>query len=582
MAAHPAWVWPGGSFRIEGKDFCYRNEKAPTPPNRQSLAGHGCTKLMQFTGLNHFLPPDTMESLHLSRFGGSFMATMEQAAPKVAAGKVAVYKNFIGGEWVETHTGRSFENLNPADTRDVVGVFQRSDAEDVNCAIDAASEAYKKWRLVPAPRRAEMLYKAAEILIGRKEEYAQLMTREMGKVIKETRGDVQEAIDCGYYTAGEGRRLFGPTVPSELPNKFAMAVRQPLGVCAMITPWNFPMAIPSWKLFPALVAGNVAVIKPAKDTPLSTFNFVQALTDGGIPAGVVNIVTGFGSEVGTPMTQHAAVRAVSLTGSTAVGRVVGQEAAKTFKHCSLELGGKNPMIVLDDANLELALDGALWGAFGTAGQRCTATSRIIVQTGVYKKFVDELVARAQKLKVGNGLDESVDMGPAINKGQMETDLKYIEIGKGEGAKMLCGGHRLEGEAYKYGWFVAPTVFADVDPKMRIAQEEIFGPVVSVIPCDGLKNAIAIANDIEYGLSSSIYTKDVNKAFTAMRDLYAGITYINAPTIGAEVHLPFGGTKATGNGHREGGIGAIDFYTEWKSVYVDYSDKLQKAQIDRPE
>jgi len=582
MGAHPAWVWPGGSFRIEGKDCCYRKEKAPTPPNRQSLARHGCTKLMQCTGLNHFLPPDTMESLHLSRFGGSFMATMEQAAPKVAAGKVAVYKNFIGGEWVETHTGRSFENLNPADTRDVVGVFQRSDAEDVNCAIDAASEAYKKWRLVPAPRRAEMLYKAAEILIGRKEEYAQLMTREMGKVIKETRGDVQEAIDCGYYTAGEGRRLFGPTVPSELPNKFAMAVRQPLGVCAMITPWNFPMAIPSWKLFPALVAGNVAVIKPAQDTPLSTFNFVQALTDGGIPAGVVNIVTGFGSEVGTPMTQHAAVRAVSLTGSTAVGRVVGQEAAKTFKHCSLELGGKNPMIVLDDANLELALDGALWGAFGTAGQRCTATSRIIVQTGVYKKFVDELVARAQKLKVGNGLDESVDMGPAINKGQMETDLKYIEIGKGEGAKMLCGGHRLEGEAYKYGWFVAPTVFADVDPKMRIAQEEIFGPVVSVIPCDGLKNAIAIANDIEYGLSSSIYTKDVNKAFTAMRDLYAGITYINAPTIGAEVHLPFGGTKATGNGHREGGIGAIDFYTEWKSVYVDYSDKLQKAQIDRPE
>ena len=582
MAAHPAWVWPGGSFRIEGKDFCYRNEKAPTPPNRQSLAGHGCTKLMQFTGLNHFLPPDTMESLHLSRFGGSFMATMEQAAPKVAAGKVAVYKNFIGGEWVETHTGRSFENLNPADTRDVVGVFQRSDAEDVNCAIDAASEAYKKWRLVPAPRRAEMLYKAAEILIGRKEEYAQLMTREMGKVIKETRGDVQEAIDCGYYTAGEGRRLFGPTVPSELPNKFAMAVRQPLGVCAMITPWNFPMAIPSWKLFPALVAGNTAVIKPAQDTPLSTLNFVQALADGGIPAGVVNIVTGFGSEVGTPMTQHKAVRAVSLTGSTGVGRVVGQEAAKTFKHCSLELGGKNPMIVLDDANLELALDGALWGAFGTTGQRCTATSRIIVQKGVYRKFVDRLVERAKKLKVGNGLDESVDMGPAVNESQMKTDLSYIEIGKAEGAKMLCGGHRLEAGAWEHGWFVAPTVFADVDPKMRIAQEEIFGPVVSVIPCDGLESAIGIANDIEYGLSSSIYTKDVNKAFTAMRDLYAGITYINAPTIGAEVHLPFGGTKATGNGHREGGIGAIDFYTEWKSVYVDYSDKLQKAQIDRGE
>jgi acyl-CoA reductase-like NAD-dependent aldehyde dehydrogenase len=511
------------------------------------------------------------------------MATMEQKAASVHTGaQPKTYKNFINGEWVESKTGHTFENLNPADTREVVGIFQKSDKQDVDTAIEAAKHAFKKWRLVPAPRRAEMLYKASEILMQRKEEYSQLMTREMGKVIKETRGDVQEAIDCGYYTAGEGRRLFGPTVPSELPNKFAMAIRQPLGVCAMITPWNFPMAIPSWKLFPALVAGNTAVIKPAQDTPLSTLNFVQALTDGGIPAGVVNIVTGFGTDVGTPMVEHADVRAVSLTGSTAVGRIVGQEAAKSFKHCSLELGGKNPMIVLDDANLELALEGALWGAFGTTGQRCTATSRIIVQKGVYKKFVDELVKRAQKLKVGNGLDESVDMGPAVNSSQMETDLKYIKIGKDEGAKMLCGGHRLEGDQYAHGWFVAPTVFADVDRKMRIAQEEIFGPVVSIIPCDGLENAIDIANDIEYGLSSSIYTKDVNKAFTAMRDLYAGITYINAPTIGAEVHLPFGGTKATGNGHREGGIGAIDFYTEWKSVYVDYSDRLQRAQIDRPE
>ena len=318
------------------------------------------------------------------------MATMEQKAPSIHTdAQPRTYKNFIDGEWVESHTGHTFENLNPADTREVVGIFQKSDREDVNTAIEAAKQAFKKWRLVPAPRRAEMLYKASEILIARKEEYAQQMTREMGKVIKETRGDVQEAIDCGYYTAGEGRRMFGPTVPSELPNKFAMAIRQPLGVCAMITPWNFPMAIPSWKLFPALVAGNTAVIKPAQDTPLSTLNFVQALTDGGIPAGVVNIVTGFGGEVGTPMVEHPTVRAVSLTGSTAVGRIVGQEAAKTFKHCSLELGGKNPMIVLDDANLELALEGALWGAFGTTGQRCTATSRIIVQKGVYKKFVDE-------------------------------------------------------------------------------------------------------------------------------------------------------------------------------------------------
>ena len=376
--------------------------------------------------------------------------------------------------------------------------------------------------------------------------------------------------------------MFGPTTPSELPNKFAMAVRQPLGVCGMITPWNFPMAIPSWKLFPALVCGNTAIIKPAQDTPLSTFNFVQALNDAGVPKGVINIVTGYGSEVGAPLADHPDVKAVSLTGSTAVGRMVGETAARSFKHCSLELGGKNPMIVLDDANLELALDGALWGSFGTTGQRCTATSRIILQKGIYKKFSEELVARAKKLKIGNGLDESVDMGPAVNESQMNTDLKYIEIGKNEGAKLATGGHRLDKGDYAHGWFLEPTMFTDVDHKMRIAQEEIFGPVVSLIPCDGLDDAIEIANGIEYGLSSSIYTKDVNKSFRAMRDLHAGITYVNAPTIGAEVHLPFGGVKATGNGHREGGIGALDFYTEWKAIYVDYSDTLQRAQIDNRE
>ena len=503
-------------------------------------------------------------------------------ATEAIVGTAKIYKNLIDGDWVETRTGETFENVNPADTRDVVGIFQKSGAEDVNAAVESAKQAFKKWRLVPAPRRAELLYEASRILTERKEDYARTMTREMGKVLKETRGDVQEAIDTGYYMAGEGRRMFGMTTPSELPNKFAMCVRQPLGVCGMITPWNFPMAIPSWKLFPAILAGNTCVIKPAQDTPASTFNFVQALLDAGIPHGVVNIVSGFGPSVGTPLTEHPNIRAISLTGSSAVGRIVGQSCAKSFKHCSLELGGKNPMIVLDDANLELALEGGLWGGFGTTGQRCTATSRIIVQKGVYSKFVDEYVARARRLKVGNGLDESVEMGPAINKTQMETDLNYIQIGKEEGAKLMCGGHRLDSGDYKYGWFVEPTVFADVDPKMRIAQEEIFGPVVSIIPCNNLEHAIEIANDIEYGLSSALYTKDVNGAFKAMRDLYAGITYINAPTIGAEVHLPFGGTKATGNGHREGGIGAIDFYTEWKAVYIDYSDRLQKAQIDRPE
>ncbi len=511
------------------------------------------------------------------------MATDTISAPMLGdVTKTRVFKNFIDGEWVESSTGETFEDRNPADTRDVVGIFQKSGKADVDAAIEAAKRAFAKWRLVPAPRRAEIVYRAAEMLIERKEEYSRDMTREMGKILKETRGDTQEAIDTAYYMAGEGRRMFGPTTPSELPNKFAMAVRQPLGVCAMITPWNFPMAIPSWKLLPAIVCGNTCVIKPAQDTPLSTFNLVRTLSDAGVPRGVINIVTGFGSKIGAPLMENPEVKAISLTGSTEVGQIVGTTAAKSFKHCSLELGGKNPMIVLDDANLDLAIEGGLWGGFGTTGQRCTATSRIIVQKGVYSEFVHRYVERAKALKVGNGLDESIDMGPAVNEGQLKTDLEYVEIGKGEGAKLLCGGNRLENGPYTYGWFMEPTVFGDVDPKMRIAQEEIFGPVVSIIPCDNLEHAVQIANDIEYGLSSALYTRDVNRAFQAMRDLHAGITYINAPTIGAEVHLPFGGVKATGNGHREGGFGAIEFYTEWKSIYVDYSDHLQRAQIDRPE
>ena len=510
------------------------------------------------------------------------MATDLLTGPTImgTATRTKVYKNFIDGEWVEASTGQTFENRNPADTRDVVGIFQRSGKADVDAAVAAAKAAFAKWRLIPAPRRAEIIYRAAEMLMERKEDYARDMTREMGKILKETRGDVQEAVDTAYYMAGEGRRMFGPTTPSELPNKFAMAVRQPIGVCGMITPWNFPMAIPSWKLLPALVCGNTCVIKPAQDTPLSTFNLVRVLYDAGLPRGVVNIVTGFGSEVGTPLTEHADVRAISLTGSSAVGRIVGTTAAKSFKHCSLELGGKNPMIVLDDANLDLAIEGGLWGGFGTTGQRCTATSRIIVQKGIYGDFIERYVERAKALKVGNGLDETVEMGPAINENQLKTDLSYVDIGKAEGARLKCGGNRLDKGEYQTGYFMEPTVFVDVDRKMRIAQEEIFGPVVSIIPCDDLEDAIEIANGIEYGLSSALYTKDVNRAFTAMRDLDAGITYINAPTIGAEVHLPFGGVKATGNGHREGGLGAIDFYSEWKSIYVDYSDRLQKAQIDR--
>ncbi len=492
------------------------------------------------------------------------------------------YKNFIGGAWVASHSGQTFENLNPADTRDVIGVFQASNQRDIDDAVAAARRAFESWRLVPAPKRAEILYRTGEVLTARKEEYARQMTREMGKVLKETRGDVQEAIDTAYYMAGEGRRQFGATVPSELPNKFAMAVRMPIGVCGMICPWNFPMAIPSWKLFPALVCGNTCVIKPAEDTPLSTFNLVQALSDAGLPKGVVNIITGFGPETGAPLVEHPDVRAISFTGSSEVGRIVGEKAARSFKPCSLEMGGKNAIIILDDANLDLALEGVLWGAFGTTGQRCTATSRVIVQKGIYQEFATKLALRAKHLKVGNGLDEANEMGPQINRQQIETTEQYVAVGKTEGAKLALGGNRPSGTGHEHGWFFEPTIFSDVDAKMRIAQEEIFGPVVGLIPCDSFDQAIEIANGVPYGLSSSIYTRDVNKAFRAMRDIYAGITYVNAPTIGAEVHLPFGGTKATGNGHREGGLGAIDFYTQWKSIYIDYSDRLQRAQIDNAE
>jgi aldehyde dehydrogenase (NAD+) len=492
------------------------------------------------------------------------------------------HKNLIGGQWVASHSGKTFQNINPANHDDIVGEFQASDAADIDDAVAAAGEAWKTWRLTPAPKRAEILYRCGEILLSRKEQYAHDMTREMGKVLAETRGDVQEAVDTAFYMAGEGRRLFGQTTPSELPNKFAMSLRMPVGVCGMIAPWNFPMAIPSWKLFPALVCGNACVIKPAEDTPLSTYNLVQTLIDAGLPPGVVNIVTGFGPEAGAPLVAHPGVRAISFTGSSEVGRVVGQTAAGLFKPCSLEMGGKNAMIVLEDANLDLALEGALWGAFGTTGQRCTATSRIVLHKAIAAEFTERLVARADALKVGDGLDESNQVGPQINRQQIETSERYVAIAKSEGAKLLTGGVRLTQGKHAKGWFFAPTVFGEVAPKMRIAQEEVFGPVVSLIGCDGLEDALEIANGIQYGLSTSLYSRDVNRAFRAIRDLEAGITYINAPTIGAEVHLPFGGVKQTGNGHREGGTGALDFYTTWKSVYVDYSDRLQRAQIDTGE
>src|SRR6266852_5957393 len=489
------------------------------------------------------------------------------------------YKNLIDGAWIESRSGQTYENLNPADTRDVIGVFQRSDKRDVDDAVSAAARAFDRWRLVPAPRRAEIIYRAGELLLERKEDYARQMTQEMGKVLNEARGDVQESVDTAYYMAGEGRRQFGATMPSELPNKFAMAVRMPIGVCGMIIPWNFPMAIPSWKLFPALVCGNTCVIKPAEDTPLSTINLVELLMEAGLPDGVVNIVTGFGPDAGAPLVAHPGVRAISFTGSSEVGRIVGQTAAGLFKPCSLEMGGKNAMIVLEDANLDLALEGALWGAFGTTGQRCTATSRIILHQKVHDRFLKMVGDRAQRLRLGSGLDPKTEVGPLIHEEARKKVDYYVGVGKEEGASVVIGGEEPGEKALAAGWFYRPTVLAGVKPGMRVEQEEIFGPILSVIKVTDLAEAIRVNNDVPYGLSSSLYTRDVNAAFQAMEDLATGITYVNAPTVGAEAHLPFGGVKQTGNGHREGGWAVYDFYSEIKVVYVDYSGQLQRAQID---
>lgn len=491
----------------------------------------------------------------------------------------STYLNLIGGKWVPAKSGKTFKDLNPADQSDCIGVFPDSDQQDVNEAVKAAQKAYDEWRLTPAPRRGEILYRAGQILEQRKEELARLMTREMGKILRETRGDVQEAIDMAFFAAGEGRRLHGITTTSELANKMAMAMRMPIGVSALITPWNFPMAIPSWKLLPALICGNTVIIKPASDTPASAHKLVEVLVEAGVPAGVINIVHGSGSRVGSPLAAHSGVRLVSFTGSSGVGRELAGVCGQALRRLSLELGGKNAEIVMDDADLDLAIEGAVWGAFGTAGQRCTATSRILVHKKVIGEFTKRFVERTKKLRVGNGLESSTDMGPVVNQSQVEKASEYVKIGVKEGAKLLCGGEALTTGAYWNGFFFQPTVFGNVKPNMRIAQEEIFNPITAIIEFRDFEEAVKIHNDTAYGLSSSIYTRDVNAACRAIRDIEAGITYINAPTIGAEVHLPFGGVKDTGNGHRDAGPTMLDVFSEWKSVFFDYSGRLQKAQID---
>ncbi len=491
-------------------------------------------------------------------------------------------QNFIGGEWTASATGETFESINPADTSEVVAAVSKSSRTDVDNAVNAARGAYRMWRLTPAPKRGEILYKAGEILTKRKRELGELLTREMGKVLAEALGDVQEAIDMAYYMAGEGRRLSGETIPSELPDKDCKSGRVPIGVCGLITPWNFPVAIPAWKLMPALVSGNTVVFKPSSHTPACAAMLVEILREAGLPAGVLNLINGSGEETGDYLASHYGIDGISFTGSTAVGLGIAKTCAERGKRVSCEMGGKNAIIIMEDADLSLALEGAVWGGFGTSGQRCTSSSRLVVHRAVHDKFLDMFAAAAGRLRLGSGLKPETDVGPVINKAQMEKVLKYIGTGKEEGAKLVTGGNACREGGCEKGYFIEPTIFSGVTPEMRIAQEEIFGPVVSVLRAEDLDDAIGIVNGTAYGLVSSIYTRDVNKSAVAERELDTGIVYINSSTIGAEIQLPFGGTKRSGFGHEEAGGrgGSLDMFTKWKVVYRDFSGRLQKAQIDR--
>lgn len=495
---------------------------------------------------------------------------------KMVEVKTKKLANYINGEWVEVE--KTTPVINPATGEAILDV-PLSDQASVDAAVQAAKKAQKEWAMIPAPQRAEVLYRVGYLLKERKEEISQLLTMENGKVIEEARGEVQEGIDMAFYMAGEGRRLFGQTTPAELKDKFAMSVRAPIGVVGIITPWNFPIAIATWKSFPAIVAGNAVVWKPATETPIMAYELAKIFEEAGLPKGVINVVFGSGSEVGNAMVHHKDIRVISFTGSNDVGRNIAAECGRQLKKVSLEMGGKNAVIVMDDADLDLAVEGILWSAFGTSGQRCTACSRVIVHEDVKEALEERLLVAMETLTIGNGLDESIKVGPIINKGGIEKIKKYIEIGKEEGAKLLAGGYELTEGDHASGNYFAPTLFTDATASMRIAQEEIFGPVVSLIPVKSFEEAIEVNNGVTFGLSSSIFTRDVNRVFKAQRDLDTGIVYVNAGTTGAEIHLPFGGTKGTGNGHRDSGVQALDVFTEWKSVYVDYSGKLQRAQID---
>src|SRR5688500_15560379 len=487
-------------------------------------------------------------------------------------------KHFIDGRWVDSSSGGSFEDTDPANG-DVIATATKSTTADVDKAVEAAERAADGWRLYPAPKRGEILYRAAEIMLGRKDDLAREMTLEMGKVLAESRGDVQEGIDMTYYIAGEGRRQFGDVVPAELPNKWAMSMRHPHGVVAAITPWNFPFAIPTWKIMPALILGNTVVFNPASSTPMMAVRLVEILEEAGLPKGVLNLVLGSGGDLGDDIVKPPLVDLISFTGSSDTGAHISEIAGRLLKRVSCELGGKNAIVVLDDANVDLALDGIVWSAFGTSGQRCTAASRVIGHRGIANELIDKLVARAKKMKLGHGLEDSTDVGPVVSQSQLDRVHSYMAVAEKEGATVAVGGRIPRDGALAKGFFHEPTVLVDVKPNMRVAQEEIFGPVTSVIETSSIDEAIKILNSTKYGLSCSVYTQNVNNAFRFMRDAECGIVYVNAGTIGAEIQLPFGGMKATGNGHREAGRAALDVYSEWKSIYIDYSGKLQRAQID---
>jgi acyl-CoA reductase-like NAD-dependent aldehyde dehydrogenase len=489
------------------------------------------------------------------------------------------FRNFIGGEWVEPRSGAWFENRNPANVRDLIGRFPDSGPADVNAAVASARRGFEGWRRMPAPARGDVLRRVGDLLAARKEKIADAMTREMGKVLAETRGDVQEGIDTAYYAGVEGRRLFGHVVPSELRNKWAMSYRRPIGVAGLITPFNFPLAIPTWKMFPALLCGNAVVIKPSEDVPHTTHLLVEILLEAGLPPEVIQLVHGRGESAGKALVEHRDVPVISFTGSTDTGSIIGETCGRMHKRLSLEMGGKNAMIVMDDADLDLALDGVLWGAFGTTGQRCTATSRLIVHRKVHDRFLAKVVDAAEALRLGDGREAKSQVGPLIHEAARRKVEHYVEVGQEDGAELACGGRRPGGARLGSGFYYRPTVFAGVKAGSRIEQEEIFGPVLSVIRVNSFDDAVRVNNGVRYGLSSSIYTRNTDLAFRAMQDLDNGITYVNAPTIGAEAHLPFGGVKATGNGHREGGWEVYEFYSETKVCYVDYSGRLQRAQID---